>query len=430
MSKNEKERAAVRVSVPERHQIQWRPYALDQLVPSDHRVRLVWQYVDSMDLSPLYARIRAVPGEVGRSAIDPRILLALWLFATIEGVSSARQLNRLCERDLAYMWILGEVGVNYHTLSDFRSENAEFLEQLLTDSVAALMHQGLVTLEVVAQDGMRVRASAGKSSFHRAPTLQQCHKQASEHVRRLAEESRDESTQGQSDARREAAQKRAAQEREARVKKALEEAETLKQEREKRKKGTGETARASTTDPQARIMKMAGGDYRPGYNVQFATDGKNRVIVGVDVTGSGNDGQQMAPMREKIKTRYRKKPEKYVVDGGFPNKEAVTKLEEDGTQVYAPIHDKKRMEKRGVDPYARQPRDTNESFAFRQRMASPEAQALYKQRGSIAEYPNAECRNRGLQQFRVRGLAKVKAVALWYALSYNLMRMISLNCLA
>jgi Transposase and inactivated derivatives len=430
MSKNKDERAAVRVSVPQRHQVQWRPHALDELVPRDHRVRLVWQYVDTMDLSTLYARIRAVPGEVGRSAIDPRILLALWLFATVEGVSSARQLERLCERDLAYMWICGEVGVNYHTLSDFRSQNAEFLEQLLTDSVAALLHQGLVTLEVVAQDGMRVRASAGKGSFHRAPTLKACHKQASEHVRRLAEESQNESAQCHSEARREAAQKRAASEREARVKKALEEAEMLKQEREQRKKGTGEAARASTTDPQARIMKMAGGDYRPGYNVQFATDGEARVIVGVAVTNSGNDGQQMAPMHEKIVASYHKSPGSYLVDGGFPNHESITTLERKGTKVHAPIHDKERMEKRGVDPYARQTRDTDESFAFRQRMATAEAQVLYKQRATIAEHPNAECRNRGLQQFRVRGLAKVKAVALWYALAYNLTRMISLNCLA
>lgn len=430
MSKNKDLRAAVRVSVPQRHQVQWRPHALDELVPSDHRVRLVWQYVDSMDLSVLYARIRAVPGEVGRNAIDPRILLALWLFATIEGVSSARRLEELCERDLAYMWICGEVGVNYHTLSDFRSQNAEFLEQLLTDSVTVLLHQGLVTLEVVAQDGMRVRASAGKSSFRRAPSLKECHKQASEHVRRLAEESRDESARCQSDARREAARKRAAQEREARVKKALEEVDTLRQEREKRKKGTGENARASTTDPEARIMKMAGGEYRPAYNVQFATDGASRVIVGVDVTGSANDGQQMAPMHEKLKTRYRKTPGKCLVDGGFVNHDSITKLEQDGTEVYAPIHDKERMEQRGVDPYARQKRDTDESFAFRQRMASAEAQALYKQRSSIAEFPNAECRNRGLQQFRVRGRLKVKAVALWYALAHNLMRMMSLKCLA
>lgn len=430
MSKNKDERAAVRVSVPQRHQVQWRPHALDELVPKDHRVRLVWQYVDSKDLSALYAKFRAVPGEAGRPGIDPRILLALWLFATIEGVSSARQLERLCERDLAYMWICGEVGVNHHSLSDFRSENAEFLEQLLTDSVAVLLHQGLVTLEVVAQDGMRVRANAGKSSFRRAPSLKECHKQASEHVRRLAEESQNESTQCQSEARREAAQKRAAQEREARVKKALEEAETLKKEREERKKGSGENARASTTDPEARIMKMAGGDYRPAYNVQFATDGKSQMIVAVDVTNSGNDGQQMAPMHEKIVTSYRKGPGSYLVDGGFTNHAAITTLEQKGTEVYAPIHDKDRMVQRGVDPYARQTRDTDESYAFRQRMATAEAQALYKQRASIAEHPNAECRNRGLQQFRVRGKSKVKAVALWYALAYNLMRMISLECLA
>jgi transposase len=430
MSKNKNERAAVRVAVPQRHQIEWRPAALDQLVPGDHRVRLVWQYVDSLDLSGLYARIRAVPGEVGRPATDPRILLALWLFATIEGESSARQLEKLCQRDLVCRWICGGVGVNHHTLGDFRNDNAEFLEQLLTDSVAALLHQGLVTLQTVAQDGMRVRASAGKSSFRRIPKLKECHKQAEEHVRRLAEESRNESAQGQSEARREAAQRRAATEREARVKKALEEAETLRQEREKRKKGSGEGSRASTTDPEARVMKMADGGYRPAYNVQFATDGESRVIVGVAVTSSGNDGPQMAPMHAKITSSYHKRPNIYLVDGGFVNHESITTLESQGTEVYAPIHDKERMERKGVDPYARQTRDTDESYAFRQRMATAEAQVLYKRRSSIAEFPNAVCRNRGLQQFRVRGQAKAKAVSLLYALAHNFTRMMTLNCFA
>ena len=158
-----------RVKRPERAQVEWQPVALDQLLAGDHRARIVWRYVESLDLSVLYRKIRAVEGGVGRDAVDPKILMALWMFATIEGISSARHLSRLCERDLAYMWLRGGVGVNHHLLSDFRTAHGEFLDQLLTDTIATLMHQGLVTLDMVAQDGMRVRASAGISSFHIDP---------------------------------------------------------------------------------------------------------------------------------------------------------------------------------------------------------------------------------------------------------------------
>src|SRR6185503_19240678 len=144
--------SAVRVKRPERNQIEWRPASLDQLIPSDHRARAVWAYVDSLDLKPLYQKIRAVEGGVGRDAVDPKILMALWMFAIIEGVSSARHLGRLCERDLAFMWIRGEVGVNYHLLSDFRTDHGAFLDELLTDTIATLLHQKIVTLETVAQD--------------------------------------------------------------------------------------------------------------------------------------------------------------------------------------------------------------------------------------------------------------------------------------
>ena len=404
--------------------------ALHELLPADHRARVVWSYVDSLDLSALYAKIQAVEGKAGRDAVDPKILMALWIFATIESVSSARQIARLCDRDLAYLWICGGVGVNYHLLSDFRTAHGSFLDQLLTDTVATLMHQELVTLEVVAQDGMRVRASAGSSSFRRKKTLEKCHKEAREQVRRLKEESKNEANQDASNARRDAAQKRAATQREQRVAKALQELDQLQQQKEKRRKGSGKQARCSTTDPEARNMKMGDGGFRPAYNVQFATDGQSRVIVGVDVTNSGSDQGQMSSMHEKVSQRYRKTPEHYLVDGGFVTHEDITKLENRGSQVLGPIHGEQSMRKEGKDPYARQKRDTNESFMFRQRMATEEAQSLYQQRPSIAEFPNAECRNRGLRQFRVRGLEKVRAVSLWYAITFNFMRMINLGCIA
>lgn len=399
------------------------------MLPADHRARVVWRYVDSLDLSPLYAKIRAVEGRAGRDTVDPRILLALWIFATIEGVSSARQLDRLCERDLAYIWICGDVGVNYHMLSDFRTGHADFLDQLLTDTVATLLHQGLVTLDVVAQDGMRVRAGAGSSSFRRNKTLRQCHQQAREQVRKLREESENDAKQGTSDARREAARMRAATEREQRVEKALEELTQLQEQKEKRKKGSGQEARASTTDPEARNMKMGDGGFRPAYNVQFATDGKARVIVAVDVTNSGSDRGQMPSMHEDVCERYEKTPESYLVDCGFATKDDITTVEKRQSKVHAPIHAEDRMRKSGTDPHARQPGDSDEVLVFRQRMSTDEAKELYKQRPSIAEFPNAECRNRGLHQFRVRGLKKVRAVSLWYAITFNFMRMINLGCI-
>ncbi|MBW3543882.1 MAG: IS1182 family transposase [Planctomycetes bacterium] len=436
---------SVRVQRPQRQQIEWRPLSLDQWLPADHRARIVWQYVESLDLAPLYERIRAVEGGAGRDAVDPRILMALWMLATIEGVGSARQLDRLCQRDVAYMWICGEVGVNYHLLSDFRSGHAELLDQLLSDTVATLMHQGLVTLETVAQDGMRVRANAGAGSFRRRRTLETMHQktleektleqktleECREEARRQVEDLRqqNEDDPAGSDRRRQAAQKRAARERAERIEQALAELAELEAQKEKRKKGSSAEARCSTTDPQARKMKTADGGCRPCYNVQFATDGAARVIVAVDVTNSGSDRGQMAPLHEDVAARYGKTPGKYLVDGGFATIGDITALEQRQTEVYAPIHGEEAMRQKGRDPHARQRGDTDESFRFRERMAGEEAKTLYKQRPSIAEFPNAECRNRGLQQFRVRGLAKAKAVALWHALTFNLLRMIHLGAI-
>lgn len=413
----------VRFKRAERFQMRWLDASLDQLIPRDHQVRAVQAYVESLDLTPLYRKIQAVAGRPGRDAVDPAILLALWMFATIEGISSARHLARLAKRDLPYMWICGGVGVNYHLLSDFRSDNGEFLDHLLTDTIATLMHQEIVTLQTVAQDGMRVRANAGSNSFRREKTLEQCRAEAAEQVRRLREESEDDSQTDASDHRRRAAAKRAATERQQRVEAALENLAELQQNREKRKKGAGAQARCSTTDPDARQMKMGDSGFRPAYNVQFATDGDTRMIVSVDVTNNGSDGGQMAPMHQNVSQTYGKVPENYTVDGGFATIDDITAVERAGSRTIAPIPHADKVRRDGGDPHARGRRDTDEMFAFRQRMKTEEAQAALKQRPSIAEFPNAECRNRGLHQFRVRGLEKVRAVTLWYAVTFNFMRM-------
>ncbi len=419
--------ATARVDRPHRSQVEMQFFSLDQLLPRDHRTRVVWAFVQSLNLEPLYEDIQVTDSQAGRSAIDPEILFALWLQATLDAVGSARELARRCETDIPYLWIRGGVSVNYHTLSDFRVRHRVFLEQLLADSVASLIDCGLVSLETIAQDGMRVRANAGKSSFRRKPSLEKLQQQAQEHVERLKKEAESEAAREEGDARRRAAAGRAVRERQERIEEALRQHEKLSRQREKRTKGDGEKTRVSTTDPDARTMKMANGGYDPAYNVQFASDGGARVIVGVDVTNDGTDGGEMAPMHEKIRSTYGRTPKRQLVDGAFATKDAVQAVEIAGTEVVSAIPRSEQLEKHGKDPHARQKGDSEQYAAFRARMAEPEYKELYRWRPSIAEFPNADCRNRGLRQFRVRGLLKVKAVALWHALAFNFLRMLNLG---
>jgi transposase len=422
--------ASARVSRPHRDQIEMQFFALDQLLPSDHRARIVWAFVKSLNLEPLYEDIQVTDSQAGRTAIAPEVLVALWLQATLDGIGSARELDRRCTTDLPYRWILGGVSVNYHTLSDFRVAHTDFLERLLIDTIAALIDRGLVPLETIAQDGMRVRASAGNSSFRRKPSLEKLQQEAHAHVQRLKREAESEAARQEGDARRRAAAERAARERQERIEEALRQQEKLSQQREKRTKGDGEKTRVSTTDPEARKMKMANGGYDPAYNVQFASDGDARVIVHVDVTNDGTDGGQMPPAHEKICATYGRVPKQELVDGAFATKEAVTAVELAGTEVVSSVPRSEQLQEHGKDPHARQKGDTDQYAAFRARMADPEYQQLYRWRPSIAEFPNADCRNRNLRQFRVRGLVKVKAVALWHALAFNFTRMLNLGALA
>src|ERR1700736_1552684 len=315
------------------------PMRLEDLLTTDHQARVVWDFVKHLDLSALYALIRAVEGRPGRPAIDPRILLALWIYATLEGVGSARALDYLCVEHHAFRWLCGGVSVNYHTLADFRVDHADFLDDLLTHTVAVLREQELVDLHRVAQDCMRVRASAGAASFRRRPTLDECLQEAHEQVDRLRKELESDPAEGQ---RRQAkARERAAREREERVRKAL---ERLPELEAKKKAADKEKARASTTDSEATVMKMSDGGYRPAYNFQFCTDTASQVIVGVDVTTCGSDQGEMAPMVEQIHERHEKYPDEVLVDGGFAKKEDIeaVSVPEKGCTVYVPVQKPKK----------------------------------------------------------------------------------------
>ena len=408
---------AVRLKTAQRDQVIMHLHPLDELIREDHPVRNIWRYVESLDLSAFYQDIQAVSGGVGRDAVDPRILLALWLFATVEGVGSARRLAELCTRDFAYLWLCGEVGVNRDLLNTFRSSHPEALDRLLTETIGILLHHDLVSLSRVAQDGMRVRASASTQSFRRQATLEDHLQAAREQVERLRQEG-DDDARGRS--RQEAARQRAAQERLERLEQAVLERDKLHQAKEQLQKGAGAKARASTTDPEARTMKMADGGYRPAYNVQFATAANSRIIVGVAVTNAGADSGQMAPMVKQLEQNFKRLPDEYLADGGFSSRDDTTSLEQRGVKVYSPLKKEQTLLDRGQDPYARQRGDSDEYYAYRQRMKTAEAKEIYKERSSTAEFPNAGCRNRGLYQFRVRGLKKARTTAVWQVLAHNL----------
>ena len=418
----------------QRDQIALRPVDLEATVGPEHAVRNVWAFVERLDLSPLYAEIGSVEGQAGRAAIDPKILMALWLYAMLDGVGSAREIERLSETHDAYRWICGGVHVNHHTLSDFRCARVDVLDELLTESVAVLVNKGLVKLERVAQDGMRVRASAGAGSFRRRWTLELCLEEARAQVQALKGEI--DADPNASNQRRRAARERAAKEREARLAQALEQLAEVEKQKNKKKavaKKENETEeqyrkrsepRASSTDAEARVMKMADGGFRPAYNVQFGSTPHSQIIVGVEVSNCGSDGGQLSPMLEQVQQRYQQRPAEWLADGGFASDADIEDAYRGGTTVYAPVRHPRNSSR---DPYVPLPDDSEAIAQWRQRMGTEAAKEIYKQRAATAECVNAIARGRGLSQFLVRGLNKVKAVALWYALAHNLMRVVTLT---
>lgn len=440
---------ARRVMSPVRNQVELRPVDLDALLTPDHPARTVWAFVQAMELAPLYARIKSAGSRGGAPAIDPAILVALWLWATVDGVGSAREIDRLCERDDVYRWICGGVGVNYHSLADFRTEHESWLDAQLTRSITSLLDRRLVTLSVVAQDGLRVRAHAKASSFRRREKLAELHAQAQEQVRALKRELTEDA--GASARRKQAAVERAAREREQRLAAALATMDKLQRKplpepkapKPSKRHGPGDDPpaggasaaepkpakperepRVSTSDPEARVMKMADGGFRPAFNAQLAVDVQTQLIAAVAITNSGSDMGQMAPMHQDLQRRYATTPEHWLADGGFTKLEAIDELSERGTQ---PVLPPPRSRNPDIDRLAPKDSDTPAQAHWRAFMGSEFAKDLYVWRGASVECANAQLRRRGLQRFNVCGAVKARAVLLWHALAHNLMRMRSLG---
>ncbi len=335
----------------------------------------------------------------------------------MDGIGSAREVARLCETDLRYQWICGGVTPGYHRLSDFRSNSEAQFDELLTETVAVLMHKGLVKLERVAQDGMRVRANAGAASFRRGGRLRELRKLARKQIRNLKKEL--DSDPAAATRRRDAARRRGAEDRVRRIREALAELPDIAKRKEKNNGKKKTKPRSSTSDPDARVMKMADGGFRPALNVHMVSDTETKVIAAVEVNNDGTDQRMATPLAEQVEQRHQKRPAEWLADGGWVTLAGIDALAERGTDVIGPVRPPRNKQQ---DPYEPRPTDSPAVAAWRKRMKTEYAKSVYKQRGATAELVNAQARGHGLLRFLVRGLNKARSVMLLLAITHNMRR--------
>ena len=427
----EKRRPSVRLRSPERRQMGWVAQCPDDLVSANHAVRLVMAVVEKLDLRGFREPIKAREGSAGRDATDPELLVALWLYARIRGIGSARELARRCKDSAAFRWLCGGVTVNHRLLSDFRSDHGAALDELFTQVVASLVDKDVVRVSRVSQDGVRVRVSAGASSFRREERLEQLLQQARQHVAALRAQV-DSPAHAALSARQRAARQRAAAEKLERLEQAVRQLPELKQKQAEAagRAGQGQRGqqirarqpRASTTDAEARVMKMPNGGFNPAVNVQLAADTVSRAILGVEVTNEGSDNVGLSePMRRQVEERSGGKVTQHLIDGGYMRTEDIEQAQRAGVELFVPPKPARNAAKRGHELEPKRG-DTEAVLSWKRRMASAEGKEIYKQRAATSETVNADLRTyRGLSQLTVRGLAKARCVALWCALAYNLM---------
>jgi transposase len=404
----------VRLREPVRDEVMLRAFDLDSLIDEDHPARVIWAYAVQVDMSDFEAGVRSREGTPGMPQTSPHLLLALWLYATTDGVGSARALARACETVSAYRWLCGEVGMNHRILSEFRNDQGGRIEQLLCDHVASLSAAGLINLDEVAQDGVRIRASAGAASFRRRKTLRSELAKAKILLRRLARQDDDDRSSGR--------KLKAARERAERISQALVnlgEVEKLRAKREKTNANQTKTQkepRASTTDPEARIMKMADGGFRPACNVQFASLPTSGIILNVTCEMIGSDRGLAEPMAQRLEKTHGHRPKRHLVDGGYQSAKDIAAAEAAGTDFYCPPG----KTKSGRDPAAPRADDTPALARWRAKMATQQGKDAYKRR-SVCELVHAKLRNRGADRLYVRGRAKVETWMRWFALGANIL---------
>jgi len=483
----EEARPLPRLRTVDRCQMVLRPTNVEQLIEADHPARAIWEIVGQQNLDGFYGAIEAVEGVAGRSAWDPRLLISLWIYAYTQAVSSGREISRLCRYHPAYQWLTGLQEINHHTLSDFRVEHHQALNELFIQILGVLSYEGLITLERVMHDGTKVKACAADKSFRREGTLQKHLEAARQQVEEMGDPRSEERNECVAKAR-----ERAAREKQQRLEAALGQLQQLQAEARSKKR---KPPRVSTTDPEARIMKQPDGGFAPSYNVQISSDAKADLIVGIGVSQAANDTAELVPAVERIEANLGEAPQQVVVDGGFINQGTMVAMEAQGIDLIGPMPDHASQtvaafEKRGVVPeffpqaftydaerncyvcpagrdLAFESQEKSEGSAryryrakladcqscpskgqccpqsqrrslvrteeppevrrHREKMASESAREIYKQRSQIAEFPNAWIKEKfGLRRFRLRGLIKVTMEAMWAAIAYNLSQWIRL----
>src|SRR5487761_322755 len=445
-----------------RQQMSWRAVDVEKLIGEDHAARAIWALVGRLDLGRFYEGIASSAAEGGRPAFDPQLLISLWVYAYSQGIGSAREVARRGEYDPAFQRLTGLDAVNYHTLADFRVEKQKELDVLFTQVLAALSKEGLITLEQVMQDGTKIKALASSGTYHREGTIREHLERARQRVTEMGDPRNEESSP-----KAKQAQARARREQQERLEDALEELQKL------RARKTGEKAkseaRVSTSDPQARVMKQSHGGLALSYNAQISTDAAHGIILDAAVTQEAEDSAQLLPAIDRVEQRLKKKPRQMVADGGYTTRDNIEKtagreidflgsMRWDNVPsgattphrlppsafIYQPETNRyvaraqdcqactrkpeccPENEKRGRS--VARPEESQMVVAFREKMASEEAQAQYRRRGRVVEFCHAWIKTKlGLRQFHVRGLPKTQTELLWACLTYNLQQWIRLR---
>ena len=317
----------------DREQSVLRVLQVDELVPEDHKVRAIWELTGGWTLDSFYANIQSREGAAGRAAWNPRLLLAVWLYSYSEQVTSAREVERMMEYEPGLMWLAGLGEINHHTLSDFRANHAQELQQIMQELLAMLSLEGLVKLELVAHDGTKVRAQAGADTLRREKTLEQELANAKQVLEQLERERQNEG-EGDSLNRRQAARQRAARERDERLHQAQQELEKI---RKTKRKAEREQARVSLTEPEARVMKHGDQSMAPSYNVQLSTDAEHKIVVGVHLTQCSSDSRSLAPAMEEVHANLGSYPRQVVADGGFTNTRSIQAMQDKEIDFYGSL---------------------------------------------------------------------------------------------
>jgi transposase len=481
-----KEKPRRRLKPIDRSQSFWGAIDIEKLIEENHPARGIWAMVNRLELTRLEDKIKAVQGRAGQSSLDPRLLMSLWIYSYSEGVSSARELSRMCEYEPGSQWLTGMQPVNYHTLSDFRVNHKKELDEIFVQVLGLLSAEGFIEMKRITQDGTKVKAQAGADSFRREERIRQHLQLAREQVEAMGSPESEQESQRVIQAR-----KRASREKRQRLEEALRELEQMQKARAESER---DQLRVSETDPQARVMKQAEGGFASSYNVQISTDAAAGIIVAVDVTQAGNDCDQLVNGIERVEANTGQTPEQVLVDGGYTMKNSnIEAMAERGIDLVGPVaenNSEASLKQRGIQPefYPDQFRydETTDRFtcpadkrlkrirrhqrdgrieysyqasatdcqacpfqdrccpknsprtvvrsehspavkAFRAKMENPEAKQLYRTRAQIAEFPHAWIKEKlGLRRFRLRGQQKVRAEAVWACLTYNVQQWLRL----